>query len=202
MADQPIILASTSKSRQALLHNAGLSFDSIDASIDEDAVKDAFLGQNDEQDIADVAMILAQAKAMTVSEQHPGSLVIGADQTLIFEGRLYSKPTSLDEAREHLLEFAGKTHVLETAVACARAGGIVWSYREAQFLTLRDFSPQFVGRYMAAIGDDVKSTVGGYKLEGQGIQLFDKIDGNFFTILGLPLLPLLDFLREQNLVDT
>lgn len=201
MVDQPIILASSSKSRQALLRNAGLSFDSMDAGIDEDAVKDAFLGRNDEQDIADVAMILAQAKAMTISEQYPGSLVIGADQTLIFEGRLYSKPASLDEAREHLMQFAGKTHVLETAVACARAGEIVWSYREAPRLTMRDFSPQFVGRYMAAVGEDVTSTVGGYKLEGQGIQLFDKIDGSFFAILGLPLLPLLDFLRQQNLVE-
>lgn len=201
MADHPIILASTSKSRQALLHNAGLVFDSMDAGVDEDAVKDAFLGRNDEQDIADVAMILAQAKAMTVSEQHPASLVIGADQTLIFEGRLYNKPTSLEEAREHLLKFAGKTHVLETAVACARDGEIVWSYREAPALTMRAFSPAFVGRYMGAIGDDVKSTVGGYKLEGQGVQLFEKIDGSFFAILGLPLLPLLDFLRQQDLVE-
>ena len=155
MADHPIILASTSKSRQTLLRNAGLSFDCVDAGVDEDAIKDAFLGRNDDQDVADVATILAQSKAMTVSEQYPDSLVIGADQTLLFDEKLYSKPVSIDEAREHLLRFAGQTHVLETAVSCARAGEIIWSYREAPALTMRKFTPQFLGRYMAAVGDDI-----------------------------------------------
>ncbi len=202
MVDQSLILASTSKSRQSLLRNAGLEFDCLDSKLDEDAVKAAFLNSNADQDIADLAMILAQAKAMRVSEQHPDCLVIGADQTLICDNRLYSKPVSQDEAREQLLALSGKTHTLETAVACARAGEIVWSYREGPTLKMRPFSPAFLGRYMAAVGDDVMTTVGGYKLEARGIQLFEKIDGSYFAILGLPLLPLLEFLRQQGLVET
>ncbi|MGI9462481.1 MAG: Maf family protein, partial [Aestuariivirgaceae bacterium] len=160
-----IILASTSHSRRTLLSNAGIKFDSLDASVDEDAIKDAFIGQDDIQDIADVAMILAQAKAMTVSEQNPDSWVIGADQVLILDGELFSKPGSDDEARGQLLKLSGKTHALETAVACAKGGEIVWSYREAPLLTMRALTPQFIGRYLAAVGADVTTTVGGYKLE-------------------------------------
>ncbi|MGI9316572.1 MAG: Maf family protein [bacterium] len=202
MAKPTIILASTSQSRQTLLHNAGVQFDAIDAGVDEDAIKKAFLGDGNEQDIADVATILAQTKAVTVSEQQPDQLVIGADQTLLCDGKLYSKPESIEHARGQLLYMAGRTHVLETAVACATNGQIVWSYREGPSLKMRDFTPQFLGRYMAAVGADVTSTVGGYKLEGQGIQLFEKIEGNYFSILGLPLLPLLDFLRQQELLYT
>ena len=202
MAKPTIILASTSQSRQSLLSNAGIDFEFMDAGVDEDAIKQAYLGGGNEQDIADVATIIAHTKAVTVSEKHPGQLVIGADQTLLCNGKLYSKPPTVEHAREQLLFMAGRTHVLETAVACARNGEIIWSYREGPSLKMREFTPQFLGRYMAALGADVTSTVGGYKLEGAGIQLFEKIEGNYFSILGLPLLPLLDFLRQQELIDT
>ena len=168
--------------------------------MDENAVKQAFLSKND-QDLADVAMVLAQAKAMTVSEKHPQSWVIGADQILLCDNKLYSKPQSQEEARGQLLELSGKLHTLETAVAIARAGEIVWSYREGPTLTMRDLTPKFVGRYMAAVGDDILTTVGGYKLESLGIQLFEKVEGNYFSILGLPLLPVLEFFRTHEMID-
>ncbi len=201
MANSPIILASTSKSRQTILRNAGLTFDSIDASVDETIVKQAFLGTDKAQDIADVATILAQSKALTVSEQHSSKWVIGTDQILICEGELFNKPRSIGEARDHLLKLAGKTHMLETSIAVARDGEVDWSYRDGPLLTMRALTPEFIGRYLAAAGADITTTVGGYKLEGIGVQLFERIQGDFFTILGLPLLPLLDYLRQFDLIE-
>ena len=151
MTTGQLTLASKSTSRRQLLKNAGLQFDCIDSELDEDAVKQAFLADQD-QDPADVAMILAQAKAATVSEKRPDCLVIGADQVLICDGKLYSKPRTDDEAREHLLALSGRSHVLETAIAIAEAGKITWSYREAPHLTMRTLTPQFIGHYMAAVG--------------------------------------------------
>ena len=200
MKPPTIILASRSKSRHILLQNAGVEFETRDAGIDEDAVKQAFLTKGG-QDLADVAMVLAHTKAVTVSEQDPDAWVIGADQILLCDNKLYNKPVSQDDARSHLLELSGKTHVLETAIAIARGGEVIWSYRDGPALTMRELTPQFIGRYMARVGDDVLTTVGGYKLEGLGIRLFDKIDGNYFSILGLPLLPLLNYLRSNDLID-
>ncbi len=202
MPAETIILASTSKSRQAILSNAGVIFDSLAAGVDEDAVKDAFLGSENEQDLADVAMILAQAKAVTVSEQHPDRLVIGADQILLSDAEMFNKPESIEQARDQLLKLSGKTHALETAVACARNGEITWSYRESALLTMRALTPKYIGRYLAIVGADATTTVGGYKLEGIGVQLFSKIEGDYFAILGLPLLPVLNYLRGQGLIET
>lgn len=201
MADNVLILASTSKSRQAILRNAGLNFDIVDAGVDEDIIKDALLCKDQSLDLADIATILAQTKAVSVSEKFPDKWTIGADQVLICDGELFNKPRSLDEARDHLLRLSGKTHVLETAIACARQGKTIWSHRDCVHLSMRAFSARFLGRYMAAAGSDVMSTVGGYKLEQTGIQLFEKIEGDYFTILGMPLLPLLDFLRRQELLE-
>jgi septum formation protein len=200
MTSLQLILASKSASRRQLMENAGLVFDCIDSELDEETIKDTFLTAGN-QDLSDVAMILAQAKATVVSEQYPGSLVIGADQVLICGDRLYNKPADHEQAREHLLSLSAHTHVLETAVCVAQNGNVLWSHREAPQLTMRKLSPAFIGRYMAAVGDDVLTTVGGYKLEGRGIQLFDKIEGSYFAILGLPLLALLSFLRSKGIVE-
>lgn len=202
MPSGSLILASTSKSRQAILRDAGLTFDIVDAGVDEDAVKQALLCKDDSLDIADIATILAQTKALTVSEKNSGNWIIGADQVLICDDELFNKPASVSRARDQLLRLSGKTHVLETAIACAHNGEVVWTYRDSAHLSMRPFSPKFLGRYLAAVGEDVLTTVGGYKLESLGIQLFEKIEGDYFTILGLPLLPLLDFLRQSELIET
>lgn len=202
MPGERIILASASKSRQTLLANAGVKFETQAANIDEGAIKQAFLDSNDGADPADLAMLLAATKAATVSQTNPTDLVIGADQLLIFENQILSKPPNMDLAHDTLLRFRGKSHVLESAVCCARAGKVVWTASDRATLHVRNFSPEFLGRYLAATGERVLESVGCYQLEGRGIQLFDKIDGDYFTILGLPLLPLLSFLRASGTVAT
>ena len=193
-----IILASASQSRRQLLTNAAVPFTAIISSVDEDIIKQTFLKDGN---LVDLAVILAQAKAIDVSTKNPTMLVIGADQTLIFEDKIYDKPTSREDARDHVLALRGRTHQLETAIAVAKNGEILWSYSESSYLTMRDFSPEFLGQYLSAEKDQVKTSVGGYKLEGLGLQLFEKIDGDFFSILGLPMLKLLEFLRDKNALD-
>jgi septum formation protein len=136
-----------------------------------------------------------------VSEGNPESLVIGADQVLELDGERLTKPADMEAARQQLLRLSGKTHTLHSAVAGARGGKIVWQHAEAAHMTMRAFSPRFVGRYLAAVGDEALTSVGAYQVEGRGIQLFERIDGDFFTILGLPLLPLLLFLRAEGIVE-
>ena len=194
----PLILASKSLSRKNLMTNAGLVFQQEVSDVVEEVVKRTFLKSGE---ISDLAMILAQLKAQSVSKLFPNSYVIGADQTLLFEGQVYDKPISSSNARDQLLSLRAKQHQLETAVCIIKNQEIVWSYTESSYLTMRNFSPEFLGKYLAAEGDNVKTSVGGYKLEGLGLQLFEKINGDFFSILGLPMLSLLAFLREQNLID-
>lgn len=200
MPDQPqLILASKSLSRQKLLENAGVDFKQYTSDVDEKIIKDTFLQSGE---ISDVAMILAQAKALAVSEIFQDAFVIGADQTLLFEGKILDKPISSLNARDQLLALRNKKHQLETAVCVVKNEQTIWSVADSSYLTMRNFSPEFLGRYLAAEGDSVKTSVGGYKLEGLGLQLFEKIDGDFFSILGLPMLGLLKFLRSQNLIET
>jgi len=194
-----LILASKSPSRKKLMANAGLNFQQHVSKVDEDIIKQTFL---QEGEVSDLAMILAQAKAMTVSADFPDAYVLGADQTLLFEGKVYDKPASSTEARDQLLTLRGKQHQLETAVCIVKNEEVIWSCSDPSYLKMRDFSPEFLGKYLAAEGDSVKTSVGGYKLEGLGLQLFEKIDGDFFSILGLPMLKLLDFLRTQNLIES
>ncbi len=194
----PLILASQSPSRKTLLRNAGVVFKQHVSGVDEEIVKKTFLQSGE---LSDLAMILAQAKALTVSELFRDAYVIGADQTLLFEGKLYDKPTSDIEARDQLLELRGKQHQLETAVCVIKNQQMLWSVSDSSYLTIRNFSPEFLGKYLAAVGDNVTTSVGGYKLEGLGLQLFDKIDGDFFSILGLPMLKLLNFLRSKKLIE-
>lgn len=199
-----LIIASRSTARAALLKKAGLTFKTQNAQIDERAIEapllDSGLGRSD------IADVLAEAKAFDVSQNHPDAYVIGADQTMSYEHdgveQSGHKAETMEEARRQLLLLRGKTHTLHAAVCCVKNGKTLFRYNDCAHLTMRDFSPAFVGRYLSAVGDKALISVGCYQLEGQGIQLFDKIDGNYFTILGLPLLPLLDFLRTQGIVDT
>jgi septum formation protein len=145
-----------------------------------------------------LAQSLAASKAISVASQWPEALVIGADQVLNLAGKAFDKPGSRAEARRQLLHLRGRSHVLETAICCVQDDKVVWEHLGRATLKMRDFTESFLDDYLDRIGEDVTTSVGGYKLEGPGAQLFDTIDGDYFTILGLPLLPLLDFLRRQG----
>ncbi len=198
---KPIILASASKIRAQLLVNAGLDIEIIPADINEDEVKRVLSSKDTPASGGDVAEMLAQTKALAISQKNPGRLVIGADQTLSCGDRLFDKALDMKDAREKLLALRGKTHGLCSAIACAKDGNVVWTHSDVAYLTMREFSPEFLGKYLALLGDEVLESVGGYKLEAQGAQLFDKINGDYFTILGLPLLPLLRFLRKTGMLE-
>lgn len=191
-----LILASGSAIRAQLLARAGLSFSILRPNVDETELKSRFKASSPAQLAAD----LAEAKAVAVSLNHPDALVIGADQVLNFAGKAHDKPASIADARAQLLRFRGRKHALETAICCCRAGGPVWSHALHAELTMRDFSDEFLESYLESLSDDVLTSVGGYKLEERGIQLFSQIEGDYFGILGLPLLPLLAFLRAEGLI--
>lgn len=194
-----IILASKSKHRADVLENTGIGFESVSADIDEREIEkpllDAGLGG------ADVAEVLAIAKATNISEENTDAYVIGCDQTLSLEGELLHKPEDMEAARRRLLALSGKTHELNSAIAIIRNGETLWSHVEVCRITFRDLDPGFVGRHLAEAGDGVLSSVGAYQIENVGVQLFEKIDGDFFSIMGLPVLPLLAKLRQLELVD-
>jgi len=192
-----LILASASPFRKALLENAGLSFDVEPAQIDERAVE-APLGDLPPDD---VASILAEAKAQDVSSRNPGAIIIGSDQTLSLAGEIHHKVSSMDEARRRLLALSGRTHELNSAVVLARDGETIWRHVSIARMTMRDLEPGFVGRHLSNAGDRVLSSVGAYQFEGEGIQLFERIEGDYFTIIGLPLLPLLAQLRDLGAID-
>jgi septum formation protein len=201
-SDVPIVLASASRVRARILLDAGLAVTVRPAPIDEAAVKEAIRADSGDVAAGDVAVILAQAKAVSASEADPTALVVGADQILSLDDRIFDKPSSMDEARETLVVLRGRTHLLHTAVACARGGEVIWHHQCDASLTMRDFSNEFLGRYLAAAGESVLDSVGAYQLEGPGAHLFSKVDGDYFTILGLPLLPLLECLRTERILVT
>ena len=193
-----LILASSSTVRAGLLREAGLRFETHPARIDEDAIKEAMLREGAKpRDIADT---LAELKAARISSRYPNALVIGADQILVSEDRLFSKPRDIQEARAHLETLSGKRHDLVTAATIARAGSIIWRRVDIVKLTMRELSSTFISDYLERTGEDALESVGCYRLEGLGVQLFQKIDGDYFTILGLPLLAILDFLRLHKVV--
>lgn len=193
-----LVLASTSRIRGELLTQAGLAFTAMRPEVDENALKISAKGVSP----GDLARSLAAAKAVSVTNRSPEALVIGADQVLNLAGKAFDKPASREEARQHLLQLRGQRHVLETAICCAKAGKIVWEHLGRATLTMRAFSESFLDDYLDHMGPEVTTSVGAYKLENLGIQLFDTIEGDYFTILGLPLLPLLDFLRRQGALAT
>jgi nucleoside triphosphate pyrophosphatase len=196
----PLILASTSKTRARLLEAAGLAFICEAPGLDEDAMRLAVSGEK-ALEPHDVAEVLARAKAEAVSDIAQGAFVIGADQVLALGDEIINKPETMEVARKQLLDLSGKTHRLHTSVAVATNGEAVWAQTEIATLTMRKLSPEFIGHYLAAAGDGVLSAVGAYQIESIGIQLFDKIEGDFFSILGLPLLPLLDTLRREGVIE-
>jgi septum formation protein len=189
-----LVLASTSRIRSELLTKAGVPFETLRPEVDEDALKASAKGLSP----GDLARSLAAAKAVSVANRLPGLLVIGADQVLNLEGKVFDKPGSREEARQQLLQLRGRAHILETAVCCAKAGDVVWQHLGRATLTMRLFSESFLDDYLSRMGSQIMTSVGAYKLEGLGAQLFATIDGDYFTILGLPLLPLLDFLRRNE----
>jgi len=194
-----LLLASASRTRRDLLKNAGGDFEVVPSTLDERAAEAPLLEAGAEP--ADLAIALAMAKASEVSDRRPGDLVIGADQVLELDGERLTKPADMEAARRQLLSLSGRTHQLHSAIAAARGGEIVWQHSETASLTMRKLEPAFVGRYLAAVGPDALTSVGAYQVEGRGIQLFERIDGDHSTILGLPLLPLLAFLRGEGVVE-
>ena len=197
MSVPALILASASASRRQLLTNAGLVFDIETSGVDEDEVKLSLLGERASPQ--DVAETLAELKAKRVSARHPAAMVIGADSTLACNGRQFDKPPTLAAAREQLLALAGQSHELCSSVVVARAGVRLWHCNEQARLTMRPFTDSFVDAYLARAGEAVTTSVGAYQLEGLGAHLFSRVDGDYFTILGLPLLPLLSFLASHRI---
>ena len=196
---QELILASSSASRQTLMRNAGLTFSAIPADIDERALDEQL--EREGASPEEVALELARAKALAVSALHPQALVLGCDQTMALGSRVYHKPKTMAEAEAHLLSLSGKAHRLNSAAVLVRKGEVVWKTISGAELLVRSLSPEFVSRYLQRVGEKALSSVGAYQLEGEGIQLFTSIEGDYFTILGLPLLPLLTKLREMDVID-
>ena len=193
-----LILASASGVRARLLREAGVRFGVRPADLDESRVKSALKEKGiSNEDMADA---LAEAKARNVSEASPHALVLGCDQVLVCEDRLFDKPRDAREANEHLAFLRGKTHTLISACVLVKGGTCVWRHQERASLHMRPFSDAFLASYLKAEGMAILSSVGCYQLEGRGAQLFDKIEGDFFSILGLPLIPLLHALRAHGIV--
>nr|WP_306263532.1 Maf family protein [Pararhizobium sp. IMCC3301] len=193
----PLVLASKSPARAGLLRAAGLKITTAEADIDERSVE-AAVGSDLEGE--DLALILAQAKAANVAPQFADTHIIGADQTLTCEGRIIHKAEDDQDLRKKLLWLSGRTHTLSAALVVVYNGETVWQHTSQAHMTMRILTPEFVGRYVAATRPDSLDSVGGYQLEGPGSQLFDSIDGDYFTILGLPLLPLLAWLRSEKIL--
>ena len=199
MSDTKLILASKSPFRAMLMKNAGLEFQQAAAEVDERAIEAA----TDKSGITpeDLALILAEAKALDVARRHPQALVLGSDQTLSLGDEVLHKAQSLEEAQRRLLKLSGKTHQLNSAIVLARGDQTVWRHISVARLTMRNVSAAFIGRHLASTGDKVLGSVGCYQLEGEGLQLFEHIEGDYFTIVGLPMLPLLAQLREIGAID-
>ncbi len=193
-----IILASTSTARRSMLTNAGIRFDAKQPEVDERAL----VARNPQWLPRDIALHLAEAKALDVASRNPHRFVIGADQVLSLNEKVYTKPKDEKECVDALRELRGQTHQLISAVVLASGDEVVWSMTDHADLTMRDFSDDFLNRYVTTIGADCTTSVAGYKIEAIGIQLFEKIRGDYFTILGMPLLPLLQELRGRSVIPS
>lgn len=196
LAPQPLVLASKSDVRGKLLAAAGLRFEIRPAQIDERAAE----AQAGPLDAAAAARLLARKKAESVAAALPGRLVLGADQTLARGSKRFSKPANRAEAAEQLRELRGRPHELNSALALVRDGEVLFEHVDRARLTMRNFSDAFLNDYLDMAGGAALASVGGYQLEGVGVHLFEQVDGDYFTILGLPLLPLLAFLRENGFI--
>lgn len=192
-----LVLASGSAIRRQVLAAAGLGFEVEVARVDEEGAKASLRAEGLKP--REQADALAELKALAVSRKRTG-LIIGADQMLAIDGETLDKPKDMEEARSHLMRMRGKTHELLCAAVVAREGSIIWRHIETPRLRMRSFSDAFIDDYLARAGGDVLKSVGAYQLEGLGAQLFDRVEGDYFSVLGLPLLPLLQFLREHGVV--
>jgi septum formation protein len=200
LPDDSLVLASASPSRATVMRNAGLTFAVEPSECDEDDIKQRM--QADGASAAAVAEALAAAKAEIISARHPRCYVVAADQMMVCAGEWFDKPRDLAEAKTHLERLRGKTHALVSATVVYRNGEGIWRHGDEARLTMRDLSDDFIAAYIDSVGEMACRSVGAYQLEGPGAQLFAKVEGDFFSILGLPLLPLLDFLRDRNLVPS
>ncbi|TPL19338.1 Maf-like protein [Mesorhizobium sp. B2-4-10] len=196
---EKIILASGSPFRKAMLLGAGIDVEAVAPDVDERALEAPLQGSGASPE--DVALVLAEAKATEVSERRPGALVLGCDQTLSLGDEVFHKPADMEGARRHLLALSGRTHQLNSAAVLVRDGQVLWRHVGIASLTMRKLDPAFIGRHLARVGSRALSSVGAYQVEGEGIQLFEKIEGDHFTIVGLPLLPLLAELRTLGAID-
>lgn len=192
-----LILASQSKIRREILLNAGMQFETITSHVDEAAAKEGMTAEN--ISLSDQAVYLAELKALRVSQMTTG-LVIGADQILDLDGKGFDKPSTLAEAKQRLLDLSGKTHCLQTAVVGCIDGKTLWKHIARPRLTMRQLTPRFVDRFVETEGETLLTSVGAYQIEKTGIQLFERIEGDYFSIMGLPILPLLAWLREIGAV--
>jgi septum formation protein len=193
-----LILASQSLSRRALLEGAGLDFEAMPASVDEATIKES--AQSESLSPSDAATMLADAKASRIARRHPEAVIIGADQLLVCDGQWFDKPVDVEAAREHLHRLRNRAHELVTATVVWRNGERAWHHVATPRLAMRDFSEAFLDEYLAKEGAYVTSSVGAYRLEGMGIQLMREIRGDHSAILGLPLLPLLSYLRDSGVI--
>ena len=193
-----VILASASRTRQEMLSAAGVELEAIASAVDEDEVKRSL--RQEGAPVGDVALALAELKAARVSRRNPGALVIGADQMLECGGQWFDKPADRDHAIATLTALSGKTHHLVSAAVVAEDGRRVWGQVDRVSLTMRPLSSAFIDAYLDQVGDGALSSVGAYQLEGLGAQLFTQVEGDFFTVLGVPLLPLLGYLRDRGVL--
>jgi len=194
-----LVLASASPFRRMLLENAGIAFQAKAADIDERAIESEVERQGSSPE--EVALILAEAKARNVGQAFPGDIIIGSDQTMSLGARVYHKPRDMNEARDHLLSLSGQVHQLNSGIVLTRGRDILWRHVSSARMSVRPLHRAFIDTHLARVGTKALSSVGAYQLEGEGIQLFDKIEGDYFTILGLPMLPLLAKLRELRVID-
>ncbi|MDE1986901.1 MAG: Maf family protein [Alphaproteobacteria bacterium] len=194
-----LVLASASAVRARLLREAGVPFEVRPAGVDEDEIKTSLLAEG--AGPAAIADALAELKAVRVSTKHPQTLVLGCDQVLVFEGKVVDKSPNLIEARALLQRLRGKQHVLVTSCVLAKGGSVIWRRREEAALRMRPFGDKFLEDYLSAEGEAILSSVGCYHLEGRGAQLFEQVQGDYFAVLGLPLIPLLAALREHGVIE-
>jgi septum formation protein len=198
LASDPLVVASRSAARRAMLEAAGITLVIHPADVDERALE----ARNPTATASEVALVLAREKARAVASRFPGHFVLGADQTLVLGNRRFTKPADVEAAREQLRALSGRTHELHSAVVVIRDGRALFSHSDVARMTVRSLSERFIANYIEAAGAAVTASVGAYQLEALGVHLFERVEGDHFTVLGLPLLPLLAFLRRERCLDS